>query len=906
MLFCLLAGRRSTADCLSREKREGTLGLLFLTDLKGYDVVLGKLAATSISSFYALMAVFPVLAIPLLTGGMTNAEFWRMVLVLVNTFFFSSAIGIFVSALSRDFRTAMAVNFLLLLLLAAMPAGCGMGISIAKGRWIGPLFYSCPVFSFICCADAPYAANTRDFWYSVALTHALAWVFVLLACWIVPSAWADRPVAAPSRKWRWRDLAAMISYGREAKRAAFRKRALEVNAFYWLAARARLKPAHVWTFLAVGVVWWFYGWFKNRVYWISEETCFTAALVVNLTLKLWIAQEAGQRLGEDRRSGAFELLLATPLTVGEMLRGQILALRRQFLKPLLAVTALELLLALALALHWKAYGRDFFWNADSGDFLFCMGGVLMLWADFTALAWVAMAAALTCRTQTQATLQAVARILVLPSVLCASVLAALHAGYLMDLTRWQPGKGFNLSLWFGLGVAADLFFGLRAWHLLQNHFRQLAAQSFLRDRPLSHWKPLWIKAAGWARTAAAWFISPRARKPALACLAAAVTLAAILFIRARAHFPQPVLVSITQSNAPLKILPAGGYGVFFIMPDRTLWRWGVTATPPATRAAMPEQIGAAHDWVKAVGTGIHSVGLRADGTVWAWGFSLGRVYPEPQPALPGRDWIDVGTSQHNATALKNDGTLWTWNEPLIGEKPQSFSSLHREPGSNWTALACTAGATFALRSDGALWAWGTFNGLQAGRWVTVSIGNPVPLCADRDWTELEPEVMARNRAGELWDATYAVPDASTNAAAVLTLVSSNWAADHLQSAAPWGRAQVRADGTLWTAPFQLRQGLAPFAGDWRQIEAATHWEAVWGGGPIGFALAADGTLWTWGLDLGKAPIKTLQSRLELLQRRLTGGSASTSARDFPPYSSEPRPLLKFVQSLASSNRNTGR
>ena len=41
-IFCLLAGVFLTADCLSEEKREGTLGLLFLTSLKGYDVVLGK------------------------------------------------------------------------------------------------------------------------------------------------------------------------------------------------------------------------------------------------------------------------------------------------------------------------------------------------------------------------------------------------------------------------------------------------------------------------------------------------------------------------------------------------------------------------------------------------------------------------------------------------------------------------------------------------------------------------------------------------------------------------------------------------------------------------------------------------------------------------------------------------
>ena len=44
----LSAGLFFTADCLSEEKREGTLGFLFLTDLRGYDVVLGKLLATSL------------------------------------------------------------------------------------------------------------------------------------------------------------------------------------------------------------------------------------------------------------------------------------------------------------------------------------------------------------------------------------------------------------------------------------------------------------------------------------------------------------------------------------------------------------------------------------------------------------------------------------------------------------------------------------------------------------------------------------------------------------------------------------------------------------------------------------------------------------------------------------------
>src|SRR5262249_31211525 len=58
-LGCLFPGVFLTADCLSAEKRDGTLGLLFLTDLRGYDVVLGKLIITSLNAFYAFFAVFP-------------------------------------------------------------------------------------------------------------------------------------------------------------------------------------------------------------------------------------------------------------------------------------------------------------------------------------------------------------------------------------------------------------------------------------------------------------------------------------------------------------------------------------------------------------------------------------------------------------------------------------------------------------------------------------------------------------------------------------------------------------------------------------------------------------------------------------------------------------------------------
>jgi ABC-type transport system involved in cytochrome c biogenesis permease component len=118
---CLLAGIFLTADCLSEERREGTLGLLFLTDLRGYDVVLGKLVATSVHSVYGLLAMLPVLALPLLMGGVTVGEFWRVVLVLGATLFLSLSIGMVPLEATRQLSEDRSSGALELLLVTPLP-----------------------------------------------------------------------------------------------------------------------------------------------------------------------------------------------------------------------------------------------------------------------------------------------------------------------------------------------------------------------------------------------------------------------------------------------------------------------------------------------------------------------------------------------------------------------------------------------------------------------------------------------------------------------------------------------------------------------------------------------------------------------------------------------------------------
>ena len=139
-IYVLILGVLVTADSISEEKREGTLGLLFLTNLKGYDVVFGKIICSSLHAFYSLVAILPVLAIPLLLGGLTGGDFWRMALVLLDSLIFSLAIGMFVSALGKHDRKSQVGAFSIItfftLLLPGFVAWKQGAFTVAPAKYI--------------------------------------------------------------------------------------------------------------------------------------------------------------------------------------------------------------------------------------------------------------------------------------------------------------------------------------------------------------------------------------------------------------------------------------------------------------------------------------------------------------------------------------------------------------------------------------------------------------------------------------------------------------------------------------------------------------------------------------------------------------------------------------------------
>src|SRR4051812_32643129 len=124
-LYCLFAGLIIAADCISSEKRSGTLGLLFLTALKPYDLIAGTISASTLKAFYGLLATFPILGLSLFLGGIEYGEFARVCIALVSALFFSLSLSLLVSCLSQKRLSAIGVAALLLFIVcASIPIAC--------------------------------------------------------------------------------------------------------------------------------------------------------------------------------------------------------------------------------------------------------------------------------------------------------------------------------------------------------------------------------------------------------------------------------------------------------------------------------------------------------------------------------------------------------------------------------------------------------------------------------------------------------------------------------------------------------------------------------------------------------------------------------------------------------------
>ncbi|HAB18540.1 MAG TPA: hypothetical protein DCE44_19135 [Verrucomicrobiales bacterium] len=328
----LLSGPFLTSDCLSIEKREGTLGFLFLSNLRGHDVVLGKLMATSLRAGYALLAILPVLALTITMGGITGAEYWKAALALGNALLISLAAGLLSSAISREAQKALGLTFVLLVTLTAGgPALDSLVGAVTRSQAVPLGSLSSPGYLFV----ASSSSGGVPFWTAFVVNQVVLAMLLGMTCVVLPRTWQEHGRTAGSSRRNWfRHWSSSASPSRSTRR-----RLLEANPIMWVVSRERWQARLLW--LAAMMLAAAFGEFLssrvptpsaiNPTGWVVWTTISAG---IGLLIYLGVASQASRFLGDARRSGLLELLLATPLNESQIIRGQWMGLLRMFGPPL--------------------------------------------------------------------------------------------------------------------------------------------------------------------------------------------------------------------------------------------------------------------------------------------------------------------------------------------------------------------------------------------------------------------------------------------------------------------------------------------------------------------------------------------------------------------------------------------
>jgi hypothetical protein len=334
---------------------------------------------------------------------------------------------------------------------------------------------------------------------------------------------------------------------------------------------------------------------------------------------------------------------------------------------------------------------------------------------------------------------------------------------------------------------------------------------------------------------------------------------------------------------------AGNFHTVALRRDGTVWTWGENkdgqlGIGSTSDCSTPAQVTGLTD-VNRIAAGYrHTLALKSDGTVWAWGDNSdgqlgdGTTTDQTSP-VPVKDPNDptgfltgvtaIAAGESHTLALKSNGTVWAWGFNAYGQLGNG--SLSSTPTLQPVqvldlndAVAIAAGKihSVVLRGNGSVLAWG-FNadgrlgngsltgGPEFGETTPVPVmsltavvalvagdGHNLALQNGEVWS------WGKNNKGQLGNGTTdtrIVPGPVSN----LTDVSAV-AAGFNHSLA------VKIGGTAWAwgDNFLGQLGVGITTGDPQttpvQVASLIGIIAIAGGGNHSVALKGDGTVWAWG------------------------------------------------------------
>ena len=479
-----------SADSITRERRDGTLGLLLLTDMTPREIVWGKMLSCGLTSFLVLLGALPALMFPVLAGGVTGSEAALTGLGLLNTLFVVLAAGLWMSTVFRERRYAVPATL-------GLVAALAFGPEVLGGSYFGanavPLSRLFGLAGWMTASRMVFPFKLLFVvWFMVM--NAAGWFFLWRAGATLAAGWQDqahKQVREPEPAEAWptgspglpppEAAASTPEPGPALARASWLTdpRPWDADPIRWRVERLGSVEGLLWLAVALNFLGQFGALGSILNFGAGPADTWGLVSFVGMAVILFsggLIAWAGARFFQDsRQQQDLELLLTTPLGSRHILGGQWRVLRRALTWPLGVVLVVALPAGISLVYNYlNGYHREF-WTLLQP---FLIGVNIAL--EAMALCWVGMRFGLRGRNAITAVAGTLGLVHLLP--LALSVALMWSWAWLPNIVSLQPPsrggippvilallffvvKNLALILWARFSLRRELRLGTRTARL---------------------------------------------------------------------------------------------------------------------------------------------------------------------------------------------------------------------------------------------------------------------------------------------------------------------------------------------------------------------------------------------------------------------------------------------------------